>query len=657
MKLRYRADIDGLRAIAVLPVVFYHLGFNIFSGGYVGVDIFFVISGYLITSVILREVSANEFSILKFYERRIRRIYPALFALVAFTVLASAWLYDAKNFLDFGKSVVAATFFYSNILFWGETGYFDGSAVLKPLLHTWSLAVEEQFYIFFPLTVFLVVRFFKSKLPLIMISIAVASFAWSIYAVGQNPEDAFYLAPMRTWELLMGSVLALNIIPMQVNQSLRNGLGLVGLGLILTSVVAYSDYTLFPGLAALPPTLGAALIIYSGTNGSSWTRSVLSLSPAVFIGQISYSLYLWHWPIIVFTKYYAINPLTIGQIVIVLLTTFVISVLSWRFIETPFREINFLTRKQIFSYAILTMTVTAVIGGIIYFNDGFRSRYDANKNLNFHSKKSPWHECIRQKSAPPCPIGHNSNLPKFLVWGDSHSRALTTGIGISAEKQGVAGYLAAERGCPPLLDIVKTYKDCQMFSETVIRFIEEHTELQTIILVARWAISAEGTRYKTEFGRPVVLIDVANLESENQTNAVLFSLGLNRTVAKLLTLQRKVVIVSQVPEIGYDVPSAYFIAERSGRNANDIIDPTLNEYFDRNQVVRKTIDELVTKNPAIEVINPWKALCDQQKCLSIKDGQPLYSDDDHLSTFGSQYISYIFDALFKKLSSGKQEIP
>ena len=204
MNLKYRADIDGLRAIAVLSVVLDHAGIPLFHGGYIGVDIFFVISGYLITGIIIREINASEFSFLRFYERRIRRIYPALFVVILFTILASATLYSTGNFHDFGKSVMATTFFVSNIHFWTETGYFEGPAQIKPLLHTWSLAVEEQFYIVFPLLMFLLARYFKPRIRPILIFIALASFVWSIFTLQKDPSSAFYFAHLRAWELLMG---------------------------------------------------------------------------------------------------------------------------------------------------------------------------------------------------------------------------------------------------------------------------------------------------------------------------------------------------------------------------------------------------------------------------------------------------------------------
>ena len=338
MKLTYRADIDGIRAVAVLAVIFYHADVKFFSGGYIGVDIFFVISGYLITTILLRELDENEFSLARFYERRIRRIFPALFAFMTVTLVVSSIFFDANEFQEFSKSLIATTLFSSNILFWTQSGYFEGPSELKPLLHTWSLAVEEQFYIFFPLLLALLARYVRPRLAPALAGITLISFAINIYGLNHDPSGAFYLAHMRVWELLMGSILATRIIPTKINLHTRNLLGLIGLGMISVPVFLYTIDTPFPGAAAIIPTFGTVLIIYSGDESKTFIGRILGFWPIVFIGQISYSLYRWHWPLIVFARYYAIIELKAHETAGVLLAIFILSSLSWRFIETPFRK-------------------------------------------------------------------------------------------------------------------------------------------------------------------------------------------------------------------------------------------------------------------------------------------------------------------------------
>jgi peptidoglycan/LPS O-acetylase OafA/YrhL len=261
MEIKYRADIDGLRAIAVLAVLLFHTDVPGFTGGFVGVDVFFVISGYLITSIILKEIKAEQFSIARFYERRIRRIFPALFPVIAFVLVVGAYLFDANAFKDLGQSIAATILFSSNILFWRESGYFAAPSLQKPLLHTWSLAVEEQFYIFFPLALMAIHRYLKGKYFLWVVIAFIFSLVASIYGVVYHPGAAFYLVPTRAWELMVGSILALGVLPDLSKNWQRNTLTLSGLALILFSIVAYTEATPFPGIAALAPVMGSGLII------------------------------------------------------------------------------------------------------------------------------------------------------------------------------------------------------------------------------------------------------------------------------------------------------------------------------------------------------------------------------------------------------------
>ena len=273
MPLQYRPDIDGLRALAVMVVILFHADIPGFSGGFVGVDIFFVISGFLITSIILKEINADNFSISRFYERRVRRIFPALFFVLAFTLIASYIIFYYKDFEAFGESLIATTLFASNILFWSQSGYFDTVATTKPLLHTWSLAVEEQFYIFFPLLLVAINRVSKSRYFGWLLCISLCSFFASIYGIYNHPVATFYLVPTRAWELLFGSLFAIGVIPELQSNFHRNILSILGLGFIAFSVFVYTELTLFPGVAALAPVMGAGMIIYSGTGGGGGNDS------------------------------------------------------------------------------------------------------------------------------------------------------------------------------------------------------------------------------------------------------------------------------------------------------------------------------------------------------------------------------------------------
>ena len=304
--LRYRADVDGLRAIAVIPVVFYHANIWPFNGGFVGVDVFFVISGYLITWLIASEIDIGAFTVARFYERRIRRIFPALFVMMAFCAAVGCYLLPPDDYKLLGQSVVAATLFSSNILFWRHSGYFDVPASQQLLLHTWSLAVEEQFYLVFPLYLLFVRRHLPLWCKQITLLVCVLSFGFNVLTVKNHGHAAFFLASHRVWELLVGALLALELVP-RANALLRNILGLSGLGLIFFAVFSFSATTSFPGMAALLPVVGTAFILWAGVGGSSATTRLLSRAEFVFVGKISYSLYLWHFPLLAFAGYLSLK--------------------------------------------------------------------------------------------------------------------------------------------------------------------------------------------------------------------------------------------------------------------------------------------------------------------------------------------------------------
>ncbi len=654
MKLRYRADIDGLRALAVLAVVFNHAGVALFSGGFTGVDVFFVISGYLITGIILREIETGSFSLVGFYERRIRRIYPALFAMLPFTLLAGALLYNAADFQDLGNSALAATFYASNFYFWNETGYFEGPAQLKPLLHTWSLAVEEQFYILFPPLVLLLTRSFKSALSGAFFALALVSLGISVYAVFYGDASAaFYLVHARVWELLAGGFLALRAGDMQASPKTRDWLSCAGLALIAAPIFLYSDETPFPGLAAVPSVLGAALLILSGTNGSARGNRLLSLPPLVFIGQISYSLYLWHWTIFSFGKYYAIRPLSGAQIFWLLCATLLVSALSWKFVETPFRERPFLKGKNVFLFAGTTMAVFALASAAIIFNEGFPAREGDLTRMDKNAEQRVWSVPCRLTG---CPIGAAEAEPAFALWGDSLAPALADGISLSAARHGIAGRLVYANGCAPLIGVKRSKysKRCLKNNDEIADYIKAHPELRVVIMVGRWALWVEGTSYNfMEDETKIRLTDTLAKGSEEEPAPVAFQRAFERTVAEMASANRQIVFVGQTPEIGYDVPSAYFVAQRTGRDVNEIIAPSLQEYRRRNANVERILAEVAQKFNA-PIIEPWRAFCDESKCLTVAEGRALYMDAYHPSIFGSEYISHIYDPLFAEMAKNQK---
>jgi len=655
MTPKYRPDIDGLRAVAVLSVLFFHMGSALFSGGYVGVDIFFVISGYLITTIIVREIGAGDFSIAGFYERRFRRILPALFVVTVITLAIGMILLDPESLENLGKSAAATALFSSNILFYSQTGYFDTAAELKPLLHTWSLAVEEQYYIFFPLLLVFIARVDTRHYLRWILALAFLSFVACVLITPSNPSAAFYLIPTRAWELFLGSFLALHLVPGPDKQILRELIAALGLVLIGYAVLVFNSETVFPGMAAAVPTLGSAMIIYAGTGGHSSVSRILGWRPVVSVGLISYSLYLWHWPVIAFTRNYFITEVPDSLYPVMLIAMFVLAILSWQFVETPFRKRTwFAQRKPLLWSSVVASLAIALAGLGFILSEGMPKRYPQvyAGNLRDDPAWDHWDDCEdRAKQAGDahalCEMGKPGGEPRFLLWGDSQAQSLAPGIDGLARQYGVTGIIATKAACPPLLGLERPDRrsSCYEFNRRILDILAKTPEIDTVFLSSRWALAARGVRYRGESGERVRLADVVSPENNDLPNAELFVIGLQRSVAALQRLGKQVVVVSPVPEIGFDVPSAHFIAGVTDRDLEPIISPSRQEYNDRNSESLAEFEKL----GGVLLARPESFLCDEQVCRVTADGKPLYRDDDHLSVFGSEYVARAFDATLKKL--------
>jgi len=358
--MKYRAEIDGLRALAVLPVIFFHAGFEWFSGGFIGVDIFFVISGYLITTIIIEEIENKKFSIVNFYERRARRILPALFTVLILSTI-SAWVLLSDTSLNkYGNALIGVTLFLSNFVFWREQGYFDESAELNPLLHTWSLAVEEQYYLLFPIFLLLVWRFGKEKVFWMIVAMAAISMLISEWGWRNTPTANFYLAHSRAWELFAGSIAAFIIQKRGVQKN--EVLSLLGISAVVFSMFTYDNSTPFPSFYTLLPVIGVALLILFADKETLVAR-MLSNKLIVGIGLISYSAYLWHVPLFAYTRIIT-NEIELenGLSLILIALTFIGAFVSWRYIEKPFRDKSFLSRRMLFLLSLVVMLILLLVG-------------------------------------------------------------------------------------------------------------------------------------------------------------------------------------------------------------------------------------------------------------------------------------------------------
>ena len=646
--LSYRSDIDGLRALAVISVILFHIDIPGLSGGFLGVDIFFVISGFLITSIILKDIHKGDFSVARFYERRIKRIFPALFPVIFFTIVVGVYLFDTNSLKDFGKSITATSLFASNIQFWLESGYFATSSMKKPLLHTWSLAVEEQFYIFFPLILVFINRYLKNRFFGILLTVAITSFFLNIYGALHYPSSTFYFLHSRAWELLVGSILALGVLPKPSLIITRNILSLLGISLIVYGICFYSEYPIFSLLQMISVVFGAGLIIHSGNSGTSIINNIISFPPLVFIGLISYSLYLWHWPIVSFGRYLIFRPFTLLESIAILMSSLIIAALSWKYIELPFRHKShlFQNKKTFFAFSGVLIIITAITGGLITY---------INTDLIWH-RSGKWEkisENIINGSIPPI-VGNGKIKPSFILWGDSHAMALIPVIESEAKRNNISGFIVTHTGTAPLLDNENDHNkninsfDKSRYNRSVLNFIHNHTNIKTVILSGRWAWHATGFENRKENPSQRYTKDKY---IEYEKRASILKSGLSNTVHTLLSMKRKVIIVSDVPEIRYDVPRFYMLNLRLPSVYNNYdIRPTIIEYNDREKNVQKILFELAML-PNVVLIHPESIMFSQDgKAKILDDGNLLYRDDNHLSTFGAYYLTPIFKDVFLQMT-------
>jgi peptidoglycan/LPS O-acetylase OafA/YrhL len=618
--MKYRSDIDGLRALAVIPVALYHAHFPGVSGGFVGVDIFFVISGYLICSLITAELASNNFSIVRFYERRCRRILPALFAMFAAISVIASFVLLPSDTVIFCQSLEAAAVFVSNIYFWHNANYFDGASDFKPLLHTWSLGVEEQFYIFVPLILFAIARWSKSKYTSWLLSLSAVSLALSVWASTHAPTANFYLLPTRFWELALGALAAISMSSKVISRPAREAIGAVGIGLIIYSVTMLSDRTPFPGWNALFPCLGAAALLYAGKCGQSSFSSFLSTKPLVFVGKISYSLYLWHWPLFALARYSTGRELTILETSIVLFASLVFAAVSWRYVETPFRKNTvFFNSRLIFAGAGISIVLTVLVGIAGVFNAGYGFRFPdfTVKNIpgveqyNGRTCFLSSDQSIQDWQGNACLLTHN-NGPTVLLWGDSFAAHYAPGISEEAKDLTVNYLQYTASSCPPVFGYYSgAVPNCRVFNDNVPSLLAKYN-ISTVVMAGRWA---------SLFKRGVSPNDIV------------------ATVRRLEEIGVKVYVIGQSPEFYNDVQTLF--AQSKNHTASEASAPLS---FSRN-----INSELESVLPAGTFIDPLNVLCGPTDCKYIRDGQYVIWDFGHFSSFGSRlavanYFPFISDS-------------
>ncbi len=648
----YRPDLDGLRAIAVASVLLYHAAEPLVPGGFVGVDIFFVISGYLITKLIATDVERRQFSLASFYVRRTKRILPALF-LVLFTTLAlSLWLLTPSELAQYGRTMAATAGFSSNILFWQDTGYFDTAAERKPLLHMWSLAVEEQFYLLWPVALLVLART-RWRNALVVIAMTV-SFVTACYVVMHHQPTAFFLLPTRAWELLTGALLALGLVPQQKDGRYRTWCATAGLGLILVAVLGLNRDVPFPGVTALVPCLGAVLLIASGEGaGNPVSRRLLGAPPLVFIGLISYSLYLWHWPLLTLarvTQHGTLPPVPTGA---VMLLSVVLAYLTWRFVEGPLRAkaVTPPAMPVLARYAVLIVATAAVgvslhrsAGLMAWASDDVKFVEQARHDINPKSRP-----CLRWQSETgplpqePCLSDGDVFPDRLVIWGDSHADAVAPGLVLNAREHHLASHQLTMAGCPPLIGVDVAgddgdYAPCSAFNAQVFDYIRAHPAVHVVALVARWPLYTENRRFGRDDPGPInFLTDAQDRAHDNAASRRVFLRAIDRTVSSLRSAGKRVIIIGSIPPHGVNVPDCL------ARNYMPLSEDhpcraIATEVLPHLEWTDSRIAERFSGADDVCTAMPKEVLCREHGCLAVAEGEVLYANDDHVSLPGALFL-------------------
>lgn len=605
----YRPEIDGLRALAVLPVVLFHSGISAFSGGFIGVDVFFLISGYLITGILLTESRRGTVSIRSFYERRIRRIAPALLVVLIASTFAAYLLLFPAQLVAFAKSMIGAELFVSNILFWRESGYFGAQAGVVPLLHTWSLAVEEQFYLVVPLLIWWLAP--KPRILTAVILLAmVASFALNCVAVQLTPNAAFYLIPTRAWELLMGSTIALGLVKSPKSRAVAETTAAAGLALIIVAIAFLDETITFPGAWALLPTLGTGAFIVATQEVDTYAAKIMSWRPLVAIGLISYSLYLWHWPVITFTRQYTGAPLGTAAIIAVILISFLAAIGTWKLVEQPTRNRALLTSEKMLTGACAVALALLAVAIVSIVLKGVPTRFPPSVLLlaGGQGDTSPTYQRCGGASLTiderNCHIGA-AGESSFVLAGDSHAGAITEGISSAARTAGRGGTLVVFNACPALIDWQPTHRSatdrrgCVARNRAVFDRVLNDPKIFGIVSVAYW-------------------------NSYNREYPAELKIALTRTADVLATAGKRLIIIHGLPEPGFDVPWSLAIASARNRPPPKIALPK---------------DNGSLRFPgSAETLNLREILCKGSQCIAQINGRPTYFDDDHISRSASERI-------------------
>lgn len=604
--MKYRREIDGLRALAVLPVILFHAGFEILGGGFVGVDVFFVISGYLITSIILTEKGAGTFSLVTFYERRARRILPALFLVLAVTApFAWYWLLPA-DLMAYAKSLAAVPIFSSNILFWRESGYFDSAAELKPLLHTWSLAVEEQYYLLFPLFILVMWRFGRKWLVPSLILVAALSLIMAQRRAVVNPAFAFFLLPTRGWELLIGSFIAFHASKVQnrvePDRVIANVAAAAGMSMLVFAVFVFDKRTPFPGIYALVPTVGTALLILFATPQTAIGR-FLGSRMLVGVGLISYSAYLWHQPLLSLARHRSLDEPSAVVLLSLCVATLLLAYLTWRFVEQPFRNSEAIGRNKIIGFALGGSVVLIVAGFALY-----ESGREGNRHL---VKESPNFSCNGHiVDGGLCIFGNMDAKNVVVLVGDSHANHFSNALNDAIGKDFKIILIVCSScylGERVRFDQLAVHADELASARKSIQLLHQY-KVHAVIRAQRW----HGYGVQGESQIKAAIEDAVHF----------FGVKYDRMIIMGSTA---------------DVPIKCHIGKYFGKFRHDVCEENLESHELNREFMKVTGNMKVPAN--IRFLYPYPKVCKFEKCTVINGDTLYFADYNHLTKTGASLVA------------------
>lgn len=643
--LKYRPEIDGLRALAVVPVILFHAGFNTFSGGFIGVDVFFVISGYLITSIIMRDLDAGTFSFLTFYERRARRILPALyFMIVCCLPFAWFWLFP-KELIDFSQTLNTVIIFGSNFYFWKDSaGYFAPASELRPLLHTWSLAVEEQFYVLFPIIIIAAQRHAPKRLIFIVLGIGLSSLALSDLLSYNHRAFDFFMLPTRAWELMAGALCS--FWRPSSNAMQNNALSTAGVIALLTAVFCFDDHTRLPSLIGLLPVLGACAFIVFARQGT-WVHKVFSTRPVVGVGLVSYSAYLWHQPLFAFARLRLFGHLSALVICALIGLTFLLAYLSWRFIETPLRHNRpgaWVGNKLFVSSAVgfAALFLCLGISGDLSHGAPQRLPKAALAMLSVANDFGAYrNKCLEGPAlsdpfvATSCHLGVSNRRTDFILFGDSYAGALADGVNVAAIAAKKSGLFFGLHACPPIIGIggtwLATQPRCKPFQKSILTLADE-LKPSAIILHANWE----------QLNDRQLITDYANGADDG---IAAFKPPLVQMLKELWTRNIKTFIVCCVSHANEHVDVPVAMAKNYYFGASFKLDSNPQALKRSNSVAYALFnsDEVRQYSTVIDLTDHF---CHEDICGVVRDGKSLFFAPGHITKAESLALSSTLQTIF-----------